>query len=358
MKVNQHTYENYFLLYIDNELTASEKAEVESFIQAYPHYATILQDLKNTIQSVEIIPFNDKFTLYQLSESDDQCLTYLENEMGERDKYNFEQTLAKAPSLKNQLHHWEQTILKKEAALELPSFFKQGLYKKTEAPIRTLHTWRTNRTYISIAALFLLVIGYAVLQPSNITRQSKANNKAYSAEIVTTPVQKKGTLSQSLESLPAQNNLLAKNIERKNINLKFSNIKTTVSVKYNNESKRNTDDTHSRDEKNISLSESTTSKALAMSTIVEQPTETNIPYNKNDSDNKHTLIETTVALTSEIDIEASEINNKVEQFKNIDVDEEERTIYIGNIELDGSAFRGVTRRIASLFKRSKIEKEK
>ena len=48
MKVNESTYENYFLLYIDNELTAEEKAAVETFVLANPTYAAILNELQQT----------------------------------------------------------------------------------------------------------------------------------------------------------------------------------------------------------------------------------------------------------------------------------------------------------------------
>ncbi|MEY3119639.1 MAG: hypothetical protein RIT30_1572, partial [Bacteroidota bacterium] len=32
MKINQHNYEHYFLMYIDNELSAEERAAVSDFI--------------------------------------------------------------------------------------------------------------------------------------------------------------------------------------------------------------------------------------------------------------------------------------------------------------------------------------
>ena len=46
MKVNESTYENYFLLYIDNELTAAKKLAVEAFVLANPNYAKILNLLQ------------------------------------------------------------------------------------------------------------------------------------------------------------------------------------------------------------------------------------------------------------------------------------------------------------------------
>ena len=43
-------------------------------------------------------------------------------------------------------------------------------------------------------------------------------------------------------------------------------------------------------------------------------------------------------------------------YKEIDTEEEDRTINIGMLEIDGAAFRGITRKFSALLKRNKIEK--
>ena len=45
-------------------------------------------------------------------------------------------------------------------------------------------------------------------------------------------------------------------------------------------------------------------------------------------------------------------------YKEVDTEEEDRTINIGILEIDGATFRGITRRVSALLKRNKIEKEK
>ena len=47
-----------------------------------------------------------------------------------------------------------------------------------------------------------------------------------------------------------------------------------------------------------------------------------------------------------------------ERFEEINTEDNDRVIYISNIELDGDKFRGVTRRIGAIFKRNKNEKNK
>jgi hypothetical protein len=46
------------------------------------------------------------------------------------------------------------------------------------------------------------------------------------------------------------------------------------------------------------------------------------------------------------------------QYSNIDTDEEERSINIANLEIDGAKFRELSRKITTLFKRNKPENDK
>jgi hypothetical protein len=46
------------------------------------------------------------------------------------------------------------------------------------------------------------------------------------------------------------------------------------------------------------------------------------------------------------------------QYSNLDTDEEERSINIANIEIDGAKFREISRKITTLFKRTKPENDK
>jgi hypothetical protein len=120
MELNEKTYETYFLLYIDNELSPSEMKAVESFVQSNPKYAASLQDLQKAVLVPASIIFEDKALLYRLEELD--------------------------------------------ATLDMD--FKKTLYRSEAAPIRSLWNRNTLR-YSSIAALFILTIGTAVKYANN-----------------------------------------------------------------------------------------------------------------------------------------------------------------------------------------------
>ena len=65
MNINRHNYENYFLLYADRELCASDCTLVEAFVTANPDLKKELDTLiKLTLPKEELI-FADKQLLYK-----------------------------------------------------------------------------------------------------------------------------------------------------------------------------------------------------------------------------------------------------------------------------------------------------
>ena len=81
--------------------------------------------------------------------------------------------------------------------------------------------------------------------------------------------------------------------------------------------------------------------------------------------NNETIILTKEMLPLSISNVNEEAKNNIEaiipnqvQYSNIDTDEEERSINIANLEIDGAKFRELSRKITTLFKRNKPENDK
>jgi len=387
MIVNVQNYETYFLLYIDNELSATEKATVELFIQQNPSYQqelTLLQNAKlgfseNTSEesAEEKIIFEDKLSLYQISESDTACLLYLEHEMLASEVAQFEEKLAKDPTLQISLSNWRKTLIshnynelgKNEKGYneigeneKLDPAFKYSLYKKEAEliSIKAKPLWEWNNTYriASVAALLILWWGYQWLNTSSMISKKEMTPNV----IVVNPVQTNNTAisKKSLEK-NAQDVIYKSQASLTNSSVISKSSPSNSLVKsYNTRSIA----------KNV-LANNTIQVPERMTESQRVTFDNRINELKNDltnaNESKNTRKNESIAKENESIVNENarlEITEAVKlipvSYKGVDLntEEEERTLYIGNLELDAAKFREISRKLTAIFKRNKLEKEK
>jgi hypothetical protein len=373
-------------LYIDNELSASEKAALELFIQENPSYQqelTLLQNsklvfLENTKEETvaEKIIFEDKLSLYQISESDTACLLYLDHQMSANEVAKFEQKLAKDSTLQASLADWEKTLISQNyneigKNETLDPAFKHSLYKKEAEviSIKVKSLWELNNTYriASVAALLILWWGYQWLNASSMISKKEMTPNVF----VTQPVQ----------THPVQTNTTA--IANKSLE------KNAPDVIYKSQASLNKTFPISKSSSSNRWVKSYTSKLTAANVLVNNANPISDRMAENQSvtfsnrinelsnDLTKNLINTNESINArknESIVKENESivneNSKLEttevvkvipmSYKEVDMDqeEEERTLYIGNLELDAAKFREVSRKLTALFKRNKLEKEK
>ena len=344
MKINQHNYEHYFLMYIDNELSATEMAEVSDFIMQHPNYANKLQELQQLKLSPDNIIYENKFSLYKLSEQDEQCITYLENEMTIEEKVSFESEISTNIYLQSNVKQWQATFITPPTTIEIDPNFKNSLYKKS-AQIKPLWATTTFKRWASVAAILILVIGFSLFNKENkqeapsFTNNNGAKTELNKAVVIET---NNGTDRNPTKSAIALNKI------KKEAFLPMITINA-----------------QDQDEKvNSSLN------SLANKTFNETNNDAAIALVSNAAINTQTMNET-AALPMEIfPTSVSNVNEEAKnnmeaiitpiqvQYSNIDTDEEERSINIANIEIDGAKFREISRKITTLFKRTKPENDK
>lgn len=133
--VNRNNYEAFFLMYVDGELSATEKEMVEVFVQQNPD----LQEELAMLQQVVLLPenevvFADKNVLYkqtgnEISTSNFEAhfLLYIDNELNLKDKEKVETFVLQHPELQNDFTLLKQTKLKPNTIV-CPN--KDLLYKK------------------------------------------------------------------------------------------------------------------------------------------------------------------------------------------------------------------------------------
>lgn len=340
MKINQHNYEYYFLMYIDQELSEHEKAEVIEFISQHPNYAKAFQALQKTNLNPPEIIFEDKFSLYQISENDTQCLTYLDNEMPKIERKSFEKKLTSDPFLYSTLNQWRKSILINEAPNKIDTEFKNTLYKK-EAIIKPMGNHSIFKQWALAAAILVLIIGVnQFIRYNNIKNDSFTfNSNTNRGDLSKTKVTNKSVVSTT----PHSENTIILNTKIKRASNAYVQL---------NEQNKNSK-SNSFIIKNVALdNQDLAIESLSKEALSTKADDEIITLNKE-------ISPTTFAMVNE------EMKNNTDetmptqiQYNNINTEEEDRTINIGMLEIDGASLRGITRKFATLIKRNKLEKEK
>ena len=162
MNIDRHNYEEYFLLYVDNELSSEERRLVEEFAQRHPDLREELDLLLQFRAEPDAgIAFPEKTALYKTTGAQlvndanyaEWLLLYTDNELNAGEKAAVEQYVAGNPAAAAELGLLLQTRPEPET---IPFPDKSVLYRKEEKvryfPFRY---WR------AAAAVLLLGIGLA-----------------------------------------------------------------------------------------------------------------------------------------------------------------------------------------------------
>ena len=343
MEINQHNYEHYFLMYIDNELSAEEKAAVNDFIMQYPNYANKLETLQQLKISPDTLIYENKFSLYKLSEQDQQCITYLENEMTNEEKASFENKLFANTSLQSTVKQWQGAFLTTPTNIEIDPNFKNSLFKKS-AQIKPLWATVPFKRLASVAAILVVVFGVRLFNAENKQEASSfTNNNVGKTELNKAAVTEinKGT------DINATKKLIALNKIKKETLLPIVNTNAQAQNDYANSN------FNALNKKNIAVPKNDVAIALLAKEDINTKT------------NNETITLTKEILPLSISNVNEEAKNNIEaitpiqvQYSNIDTDEEDRSINIANLEIDGAKFRELSRKITTLFKRNKPENDK
>jgi hypothetical protein len=299
--INENNYETYFMSYIDNELNAAERAAVEAFVLTEPKYVAAMAVFEKAKLHAPNVEMEDKIFLYRFPEMD----------------------------------------------AKLDPDFKNSLYRK-EAPVRKIiFTPNLMRASFAIAAMLILLIGLQLFKSDT----NKLESKVLESNIVESALKDKTALAitnnSSTNSKQAENTILPKGMNKVAISDKINNINITIAKSANTNQANFEDQTIATNNMNtniVSRSEGfskTNSENDSQSIVVAKFNEAQISSNSME----------TMATEEEKTMPILPTN-----YKEIDTEEEDRTINIGMLEIDPAAFRGITRKFSALLKRNKIEK--
>lgn len=180
MTVNSNNYEEFFLLYVDNELDAELRSEVEDFAAQHPNLQKQLDTLLQTkLSSTEEIVFENKSLLYKQENAElitpdnyeTFFLLYADNELPEELCAAVEAFIAANPEKKKEWILLQYTKLQVDDSIKFPD--KQRLYRLEKKSARIVHlTWMR----ISAAAAVIITGGLIWMNMGN--KQKLTDNKA------------------------------------------------------------------------------------------------------------------------------------------------------------------------------------
>lgn len=159
MNINRHNYEEFFLLYVDNELTAGQRKIVEAFMAANPDLQEEF-DLINQSTFIADAKLDDAFMqslikpVEESSVNEDQLLLYVDEELPAAEKADIEKELLTNTSLQKELLWLRRSQVKPDTSIVFPN--KQLLYKQAE-PARVFSLSASARRWSAAAAVVVLL---------------------------------------------------------------------------------------------------------------------------------------------------------------------------------------------------------
>ncbi|OSZ80954.1 hypothetical protein CAP36_06870 [Chitinophagaceae bacterium IBVUCB2] len=213
MSINRHNYEEYFILYMDNELGSDDRRMVEAFIAQHPDLKEELELLQQfKLEPDAAVTYSGKEELMKMNGSgpvtltnyDEWLVLYIDNELTAEQRNNVEKFLTENPALTAELSLYKRSKLQPETIVFDD---KRSLYRKEEEKVRRLAPlwWRVA------AAVLLVIIGTTVVLVNN-----KSKNNGDDIATTTPGSGKTTTPVQSLPEQTATENPVAI-IEEKNI---------------------------------------------------------------------------------------------------------------------------------------------
>ena len=150
INITRSNYEDFFLLYVDGELTPEECDAVEAFTAAHPDLQEELDILLTTRLDAEPVVLFDKSSLLadsmKMNAIDESLLSYIDGELKGEEKAGVEWELEHNKDLKAQHQLLLKTKLDPNEHIIYPD--KEELYRRTERSVRPMFWLRAAAVVI------------------------------------------------------------------------------------------------------------------------------------------------------------------------------------------------------------------
>jgi len=198
--INHGNYEEYFILYMDNELNGEQKLMVENFIAQHPHLAEELDTLISLKLPVDEVSFSGKEELLSANMKvnlvDDSLLLYIDNELTVAERKAVEQKIDSDKDYALQHTSLMQTKLDASEKIVHPN--KKELYRHTERVV-------AFKVWMRVAAAVILLLLSSLFFLTNRNEKLPVDNGVVIKPVINnTPIIKQEKESTPVEQLLKQ----------------------------------------------------------------------------------------------------------------------------------------------------------
>ncbi|NCI47755.1 anti-sigma factor [Sediminibacterium soli] len=196
--INIHNCEEFFLLYVDGELSAEDRLSVERFIADNSHLASELDMLQQAVLGNDPVLFEDREILYRNGSAEinpdnaeTHFLLYVDNELDAAARTGVETFVLQHPALQEPFLQLKQAKLVPETVV-FPD--KASLYRK-EKKERPLLYLRWQRVAVAAAFIGLAVLAWRLVPSGravqtgitavNLPADTKKNTRSAAPGVVT-----------------------------------------------------------------------------------------------------------------------------------------------------------------------------
>lgn len=385
MMINRHNYEEFFLLYADDELNSQQRTAVELFIQQNPDMAAELETLQQMkLQPEEHIVFPDKSSLFKTTDVDininnyeEFFFLYIDKELNETEREKVEKFVLQHPQLQDEFTLLKQTVLQPEAIVFAD---KSNLYRKEERKVAYIGFVRMA---VAAAVIGIAVLGWW-LYPTGKGITTPDNSK-----FAVNPAQVKPTTAPKTVNpqpvLPAPQNAQQNTAQVNNKKVQDKSIKQPVVIPAPQNGQQNTAAVNNKKAQDKAIHPLKANDQVQQAPVI-QPNNDNLAYNPQKQvqvvDTPVSITPSPVAVNQDKNTIAANIgtqptvtttpapvkdegeikqdgsgnmrnlvaaNNVTVPYKVIDTNDDDRSMYVGSLELNKDKVKGFFKKAGRLF---------
>jgi hypothetical protein len=231
MNINRHNYEEYFILYMDNELGSDDRRQVEAFVQKHPDLKEELElllqyklvpDTSIVFDAKEELMIHNGASTMTLDNYEEWLVLYMDDELTAVQRKTVEEFIAVHPAVKKDLAAFQQIKLQPEKIIFTN---KEILYRRTAGrPVIAMRWWSVA------AAVLIFAIGLTAVILVN--KKSSTGNGLVIIPKTEQKIKKENQVvtindEKKKDQQPAINNIEEQTVAQKQ-------TKSNVLVKHNN----------------------------------------------------------------------------------------------------------------------------